>query len=162
MSRAFVRENDGADVPEDFPERPVSAHPNLVTPSGLKQIAEHVRELEVARDEARNNDDKVALTSIERDLRYWQQRRATAKVVEAQPDAEKVRFGARVTLRYDDGHERSYTLVGEDEADPARGLVSWISPIAQSLIGAEVGNQIRLQDRSVEVLRVEAPSAARP
>lgn len=156
MSRAFVRENDGADVPEDFPERPVSTHPNLVTPRGLKQIAEHVRELESARDEARNNDDKVALASIERDLRYWQQRRATAKVVEAQPDADKVRFGARVTLRYDDGRERSYTLVGEDEADPAHGLISWISPIAQILIGSEVGSELKMQNHSVEVLRVEA------
>jgi transcription elongation GreA/GreB family factor len=60
----------------------------------------------------------------------------------------------RVTVRYDDGAERSYALVGEDEADPAHGSISWISPIAQALIGSSAGDDVQLQGQHVEVLRL--------
>ena len=83
MSRAFVKEQDGADVPEDFPERPVSAHPNFVTARGLRLIEAHVHELEQQRERARHDDeDKTVLATIERELRYWQQRKATARLTE--------------------------------------------------------------------------------
>lgn len=154
MSRAFVRENDTNEVP-DFPERPVSEHTNFVTPRGLRQIEQAVRELEQAREAARRNDDKVELARVERDLRYWLRRKASARLVEVDPRPEKVRFGVRVRLHYEDGSERQFTLVGEDEADPASGLISWIAPIAQQLIGREVGEEVDLNGRMAEIVALE-------
>jgi len=151
MSRAFVRENDGAEVPQDLPERPVSSHPNFVTARGLQQIEERIRELEAAREEPKRREDKDALARVDRELRYWQQRKSTAKLVEPGAAPTKVRFGVRVTLHFEDGTDRSYTLVGEDEADPARGSISWISPIAQSLIGRELGDEVSVQGQLAEI-----------
>jgi transcription elongation GreA/GreB family factor len=155
MSRAFVRENDGAEVPLDLPERPVSAHPNFVTARGLQQIESRIRELEAAREAPKRSEDKDALARVDRELRYWQQRKATAKVVEPDSEPVKVRFGVRVTLQYEDGTQRTFTLVGEDEADPAQGLISWISPIAQALIGTSVGDEVALQSQRVEIMKLE-------
>ena len=155
MSRAFVRENDGAEVPQDLPERPVSSHPNFVTARGLQQIEDHIRELEAAREEPKRSEDKDALARVDRELRYWQQRKSSAKLVEPEAAPTKVRFGVRVTLHLEDGTERKYTLVGEDEADPAQGLISWISPIAQALIGTSVGDELALQSQRVEITKLE-------
>lgn len=151
MSRAFVRETDGAEVPQDLPERPVSSHPNFVTARGLQQIEGRIRELEAAREEPKRSEDKDALGRVDRELRYWQQRKSTAKLVEPEATPTKARFGVRVTLHMEDGVERSYTLVGEDEADPAHGSISYISPIAQALIGRELGDEVNLQGRRAEI-----------
>jgi transcription elongation GreA/GreB family factor len=151
MSRAFVRENDGAEVPQDLPERPVSSHPNFVTARGLQQIEDRIDELEAAREEPKRSEDKDALARVDRELRYWQQRRSSAKVVAPEASPVKVRFGVRVTVRFDDGTERSFTLVGEDEADPAHGTISWISPIAQALIGRELGDEVELQGQRAAI-----------
>ena len=155
MSRAFVRENDGGEVPQDVPERPVSSHPNFVTTRGLQQIERHVDELEAAREAPKRSEDKDALARVDRELRYWQQRKASAKLVEPETEPVKARFGVRVTLQYDDGTERSYTLVGEDEAEPAQGLISWISPIAQALIGCGVGDEVTLQGQRAEITKLD-------
>lgn len=155
MSRAFVRENDGAEVPQDVPERPVSSHANFVTARGLQQIESRIHELEAAREAPKRSEDKDALARVDRELRYWQQRKASAKLVEPETAPVKARFGVRVTLRYEDGMERSYTLVGEDEADPAQGLISWISPIAQALIGCGVGDEVTLQGQRAEITRLD-------
>lgn len=157
MSRAFVREDDGgAEVPQDVPERPVSSHPNFVTARGLQQIESQIDELEAAREAPKRSEDKDALARIDRDLRYWQQRKATAKLVEPETEPVKARFGVRVSLQYEDGTQRSYTLVGEDEADPAQGLISWISPIAQALIGSGVGDDVTLQSQRAEITKLES------
>ncbi|HEY7638470.1 MAG TPA: GreA/GreB family elongation factor [Steroidobacteraceae bacterium] len=155
MSRAFVRETDGAEVPQDLPERPVSSHPNFVTARGLQQIEERIRELEAAREEPKRSEDKDALARVDRELRYWQQRKSSAKLVEPEAAPLKVRFGVHVTLQFEDGTQRSYTLVGEDEADPARGSISWISPIAQALIGASRGDEVTLQGQLAEITALE-------
>lgn len=156
MSRAFVRETDGAEVPQDVPERPVSSHPNFVTARGLQQIESRVHELDAAREAPKRSEDKDALARVDRDLRYWQQRKATAKLVEPETEPVKVRFGVRVTLQYEDGTQRNFTLVGEDEADPARGLISWISPIAQALIGTSVGDEVSIQGLHAEITKLES------
>jgi transcription elongation GreA/GreB family factor len=155
MSRAFVRENNGAEVPQDLPERPVSSHPNFVTARGLQQIEDRIHELEAAREEPKRAEDKDALARVDRELRYWQQRKSSAKLVEPETSPVKVRFGVRVTLHYEDGANRSYTLVGEDEADPAHGSISWISPIAQALIGAERGDEVNVQGQRAEITALE-------
>jgi len=151
MSRAFTREPDG-NMPQDLPERPISPHPNWVTPEGLQQIEEHTHELEQQRDRAIDAQDGTALASIERDLRYWRQRRASAHVVDGAEAGERVRFGTRVTLRRRDGSEQSFKLVGEDEADPAAGLISWVAPVAQALLGREVGEDIEWRGQPVTIV----------
>ena len=153
MSRAFVRETD--DAPEEIRERPISPHPNLVTPRGLAQIDEQLRTLETARVEARERGDKARAARIDRDLRYWTQRRVGAQRVEPATATDVVRFGMRVTLR-DASGERSYRIVGEDEADPSEGTISWTSPVARALLGREVGDEIALPGRSAEIVAIEA------
>ena len=154
MSRAFVRESD--EDPGSLPERPVSAHPNLVTPRGLAAIETRVRELEAQRQAARAGDDAALRARIERDLRYWSARRASARVVGAAAATDRVRFGMRVTLRLSSGATRAYRLVGEDEADAAQGLLSWVAPLAQSLLGREVGEVVPFQGDEAEIASIEA------
>src|SRR5688572_21077939 len=121
MSRAFVKESD-----EDLvapPERVISPHPNCVTPTGMRQIEAQVQTLEEERSAARAAYDRSRLATVERDLRYWTHRRASARVIEPARSPDTVRFGVQAKLRFEDGSERSFRLVGEDEADPARGLI---------------------------------------
>jgi len=158
MSRAFVKEMDGIDVPEDFPERPVSSQPNFVTARGLQQIETQIRQLEQEREQAKQADDKPLLARVDRDLRYWLQRKASARRVDPESPPVKVRFGMRVTLRYPDDKQRKFVLVGEDEADPAAGLISWASPVGQKLLGNEIGEEIDLQGQRVEIVDLDIPS----
>lgn len=157
MSRAFVKDMDGVEAPEDVPERPVSPHPNFVTARGLQQIETHVRELESERERAKQEDDKPTLVRVDRDLRYWLQRKASAKRVDPENPPVKVRFGVRVTLQYQDGQQRRFLLVGEDEAEPATGLISWASPVGQKLLGNEVGEEVELQGRRAEIVGLDIP-----
>lgn len=153
MSRAFTCESD--DDPGTLPERPVSAHPNLVTPGGHAALERQVRGLEAERQAARAGGDSARRARIERDLRYFTQRLATARVVAPAVAPDRVRFGVRVTLRNDGGAEQSFRLVGEDEADAARGLLSWVSPLGQALLGHEPGDTVRFHTGELEILRLE-------
>jgi transcription elongation GreA/GreB family factor len=66
-----------------------------------------------------------------------------------------VRFGVTVAVRYlDDGEEARFKIVGEDEAEPARGLVSFVSPLAKSL-GKSNGDEVRVLDRAAEIVALE-------
>jgi transcription elongation GreA/GreB family factor len=153
MSRAFTRESD--DDPGVVPERAISPHPNLVTPAGHAALEAQVRSLEAERSVARGAGDAAQRARIERDLRYFTQRLASARVVVAAQAPERVRFGVRVTLRAASGATQSFRLVGEDEADAARGLVSWVAPLAQALLGHEVGDLVRFQAGELEILGLE-------
>jgi len=153
MSRAFTRESD--DDPAPLPERAVSSHPNLVTPQGLAALEARVRALEEERQAARMAADRALQQRIDRDLRYFTQRLASARVVAPGAAADRVRFGVRVTLQGADGAEQGYRLVGEDEADAARGLLSWVAPLAQALLGQAVGGTVRFQERELEIVRIE-------
>jgi len=154
MSRAFVRENDEA-LPE-LPERRISAHPNYVTRSGLQQLEATIATLEAERQSARERGDQPALARIARDLRYFMERRSSARVVEPPNAPDSVRFGVRVVLRLSDGEERSFRLVGEDEADPTQGSISWVSPLARSLMGLELGEECTFHDAPAEIVRLES------
>jgi len=155
MSRAFVKDNDG-DTPEDLPDRPISKHPNFVTATGLRMIEERVRALASERELARLAEEPSNVARIGRELRYWQQRRSTARLVTPDAAAGKVRFGMRVTLQPHAGSALAFTLVGEDEADPAHGRISWASPLAQQLLGREVGDEIVFNDLRYEIAAIEA------
>jgi transcription elongation GreA/GreB family factor len=153
MSRAFVREGDGE--PAELPERAISPHPNFVTPRGLRAIEARVRELEAQRTAARDGDDAATRASVERDLRYWNARRASARVVEPAASAPRVRFGMRVSLQLASGAVQVFRLVGEDEADAAQGLLSWVAPLAESLLGREAGESVSFQGGEAFIVSIE-------
>ena len=153
MSRAFVRESD--EDPAALPERAVSPHPNFVTPQGLAAIETRVRELAAERQAARTGGDAALRARVERDLRYWSARRASARVVGPAAATDRVRFGMRVTLQPGTGARQVYRLVGEDEADAAQGLLSWMAPLAQSLLGKEAGDSVLYQGAEAEIVSIE-------
>ncbi|HYM26915.1 MAG TPA: GreA/GreB family elongation factor [Steroidobacteraceae bacterium] len=153
MSRAFVKESDGD--PGALPERNISAHPNLVTPRGLAAIEARIQELTAERQAARTDEDTALSARVERDLRYWHARRASARVIEATAATERVRFGMRVTLQLAAGGRQQFRLVGEDEADAANGLISWVSPLGQTLLGKEAGDGVPYQGGEAEIVSIE-------
>lgn len=153
MSRAFVKETDGSEG--ELPERLVSPHRNLVTAEGLAQIEAEVARLQRAYAEAQAAGDRAALNALARDLRYWSARKATAELVSEPGDGREVRFGSRVTLRRADGRRQTYRIVGEDEADPAKGTLSYVSPLARALIGKAPGETVRAGAGEIEILSVD-------
>lgn len=153
MSRAFVKETDGAEG-QELPELRISPHRNLVTSNGLRQIEARVGQLQAALSAARAARDRAEIARLQRDLRYWNERRRTAETVAAAPASGVVRFGATVTLARPDGSRLTYQIVGEDEADPAEGRISWVSPIARHLIGAAVGDVVTLTDGAAEIMEI--------
>jgi transcription elongation GreA/GreB family factor len=152
MSRAFVREEDVDDI-HDLPDRPVSEHPNDVTQGGLEQIEAAVVVARNAYAAALASEDRAARAAAMRDLRYWNARRATARVVSAH-GTDRVRFGVEVTILRDDDREQTFRIVGEDEADPARGSISHVSPLARSLFGKRVGDVVRAGNGEVEIRKI--------
>ena len=155
MSQAFVKEPDGDEVFEDLPDRPISPHPNLVTVAGLALIDAELARLHHENATAQVNNDRAALARVGRDLRYWTSRRSTADLVAAPTDRDRVQFGSTVTIERDDGRNQTYRIVGEDEADPARGTVSHLSPLARALFGKAVGEDIAAGDTEARITAVQ-------
>ena len=153
MSRAFVNEGDGAEG-EPLAELQVSPHRNLVTATGLALIGAQVERLRVELSAARAADDRAAIQRIQRDLRYWSERQRTAERVPQAVAGGKARFGSTVTLEKPDGGRVAYRVVGEDEADPAAGKISYVSPLALELIGKEVGDVVALRDEDAEIVDI--------
>jgi len=154
MSRAFVKESD--DAGEPLPELAISPHPNFVTPDGLRLVEARIAVLETELKAARAADDKPLLARVNRDLRYWTRRRATARVVPPLAGPDAVRFGVTVTLRFvDDGSEARFKIVGEDEAEPGRGLVSFVSPLAKALLGKKTGDEMRVTQRAAHIIALD-------
>lgn len=161
MSRAFVKESDGDD--DALPERPLPPHANYVTAGGLAQLQARVRDLVACCDVLRPvaADDSGArhnLRALERDLRYFRAQLERAERVAAAPQHDRVHFGARVTIADEDGKEQTVRLVGDDEADAAKGDISWASPLGRALIGARVGDVVTWRRpvgaMPIEILRV--------
>jgi transcription elongation GreA/GreB family factor len=152
MSRAFVKNLD--DTVEELPDRPVSPHPNLVTPEGLAHIEAEVARLQREHAAAHAANERAALTRAARDLRYWTARRASAQLVPAPSDRDKVHFGATVTIVRGDGRRQTFRIVGEDEADPAHGTVSHVSPLARALFGKQVGDTVEVANSQAEIVEI--------
>lgn len=153
MSRAFVKETD-ADPAGDLPDRAISPHPNYVTARGIALIDAKVSELQQDYAAAQAADDRAALGRLSRELRYWTARRQSAQLIEPGGD-DRVRFGSKVTLETGDGEARHFHIVGEDEADPAQGLLSYVSPLARAVSGKEEGDSIALGPRRFTILKLE-------
>jgi transcription elongation GreA/GreB family factor len=146
MSRAFVKEITEASVSDGLPERPVSAAPNYVTPHGLLLLRARLEALQLLRDRLTRADQPLArleLLETKRDLRYVQAQLESATVVDpAEQPHDEVHFGATVTIRDADGHLQIFHIVGDDEADVATGAISWDSPLANALLGANIGDTV--------------------
>ena len=152
MSQAFVREREGGEAFEDLPDRPISPHPNFVTPEGLARIEAEVERLR-AEFAALEPGAKADEARVSRDLNYWSARLGSAELVEAEPGAV-VRFGSRVTILRDDDTQQTYRIVGEDEADPTQGTLSYVSPLARALTGKVAGDVVEVNGREAEVAEV--------
>jgi transcription elongation GreA/GreB family factor len=159
VSVAFTKEESSETASETvLPDRPVSPHPNLVTEAGLKA-------LELALAEARQAYE--AASAIEdvnerrrhgaiplRDARYFAERVRTAQVVPDPASSDVVAFGSTVTFSRDDGRVQTYRIVGEDEADPKAGTISFVSPVARSLMGKAVGDVVSAADHDIEIIAI--------
>jgi transcription elongation GreA/GreB family factor len=152
MSRAFVKEAE--DKIEDLPFRAISQHRNLVTPEGLAAIEAALARCEKAHREAIANDDARAAATAMREVRYWRARRASAEVVRPPTEFDTASFGTTVTLRRDDGREQTFRIVGEDEADPSQGTVSYVSPLAQAVMTCGPGDTVEIARGKAEILNV--------
>jgi len=160
MSRAFVKDSDGD---AEVPEIPVSEHANHVTPRGLAQLRERLDAAQRKRAQLKGADETVdtdaELRYLERDLRWLESRIASAMVVDlARQPQDRVAFGAAVDVADTQGVESTYRIVGEDEVDAEQGWVSWVSPLAQALLGARVGEEVvwhrPIGDARIEVLAI--------
>ena len=154
MSRAFVKESDGAEV--ELPDRPISDHPNLVTAAGLAQMDEALARLHEAHIRAQTAGDRSALAGVGRDLRYWTVRRSSAQLVAPPASSDKVQFGSTVTILRDDGRRQTWRIVGEDEAEPAKGTLSYVSPVARALMNKQIGDVIVAGSGEAKIVQVSA------
>ena len=154
MSRAFVRDDDGGVGNEDLPDRLISEHANLVTANGLAAIEAEAAHFGEAYAAAQAVGDRVQLQKVARDLRYWTARRASADVQPAPKANGIVQFGSRVSFEREDGRRQTYAIVGEDEADPAKGSISYVSPLAQALLGKRIGDSVRAGTSDAEIIGI--------
>jgi transcription elongation GreA/GreB family factor len=153
MSRAFIKEA-GADT-VDLPDRRISPHPNLVTADGLIAIESTLSRFEAAHRAAVDKDNKQAAAAAQREIRYWRARRASAQVIKPVADKSRAYFGATVTVRRDDGRDQTFRIVGEDEADPSRGTVSHVSPIARAVLGHGLGDTVEIAGQKANILDIK-------
>jgi transcription elongation GreA/GreB family factor len=154
MSRAFTKEPDEGEALEDLPDRPVSEHPNLVTAQGLAQIEDAMARAQKELSRAKGASDRAAIAHAGRDLRYWTARRSTAQLMHAPDGSAKVQFGSTVTIERDDGRRQTWRIVGEDEAEPTKGTLSYASPVARALMGKSVGDVVHAGSGEAEVVEI--------
>ena len=143
MSRAFVKETAESAPP---PERMVDEGPNLVTREGLAQIEAHLDRIEASM---KSETNVLLRETLARDLRYWEIRKSSAEVVTPSADGT-VTFGSIVTIRRK-GREQTFRIVGVDESDASKGLISFRSPMAQAVLGAKSGDIIEADEPLGEI-----------
>lgn len=152
MSVAFRRESDEEHKEPRF-ELPIPVGPNLVTAAGLKQAEARVAALKAA---VAAEQGAERLAELERELRYWTTRLATAELAPPPSEGEAA-FGSRVTFRLN-GETRVIAIVGDDEAEPAKGRIAFSAPLARALIGAGPGDYSDFAGKAdaIEILAVAA------
>ena len=159
MSVAFTKEESAETASETLlPDRPVSPHPNLVTEAGLKALENQLREARETHEAAQQVEDvneRRRQTAVPlRDIRYFSERLRTAQLVPAPTSADTVAFGSTVTFSRPDGRVQKYRIVGEDEADPKAGSISFVSPVARSLMGKAVGDVVGSGAQELEIIEI--------
>jgi transcription elongation GreA/GreB family factor len=159
LSVAFTKEDSAETASETLlPDRPVSPHPNLVTEAGLKALELQLQQAREAYETAQKIDDvnerrRQAAIPL-RDGRYFAARVRTAQLMPAPPSNDTVAFGSTVTFRREDGRVQKYHIVGEDEADPKAGSISFVSPVARSLMGKAVGDVAGTSPQELEIIAI--------
>jgi transcription elongation GreA/GreB family factor len=153
MSRAFVKED--VESPEEILARPISSRPNFVTAEGRKQIDQALARYEAAHTAAVHKENRTAIELTAREVSYWSNRKNTAIVVSEASGRGQVQFGASVTVRRHDGRVQTLRIVGEDEADPSAGTISYVSPFAQAVMGKSVGDCVQIAGSDSEILAIE-------
>ena len=159
MSVAFTKEESAETAAETLlPDRPISPHPNFVTVQGLKALERQLQEARAAYEAAQTTEDvneRRRLSAIPiRDVRYFSERLRTAQVQPDPSSADVVAFGSTVTFRREDGRVQTFRIVGEDEADPKAGSISFASPVAKSLMGKAVGDVVGASDQELEIISI--------
>jgi transcription elongation GreA/GreB family factor len=152
MSRAFVKEVE--DTTADLPDRPISPHRNYVTQAGLAAIDAALGRFEAAHQAAINKGDREAAAVALREVRYWKARRASAEIVNPSADKNQASFGMTVSLRRKDGREHTFRIVGEDEADPTHGTVSYMSPLARAVLTHGRGETVEIAGQEAVIVDV--------
>jgi transcription elongation GreA/GreB family factor len=141
-----MKDSDDAARPEVLPERPQSLRPNYVTPAGLQRLRVQAADLAARLQEIGPSADSNELALLQRDLRWLEGRLQRAILVDPATQAiDRVRFGMTVDVRHEDGSTEALTIVGEDEAEPGTGRISWLSPLAEALLDAEPGDEVAWQ-----------------
>jgi transcription elongation GreA/GreB family factor len=159
LSVAFTKEDSAEAASETLlPDRPVSPHPNLVTEAGLKALELQLRQAREAYEAAQKIEDmnerrRQTATPL-RDMRYFAARARTAEVITKPASTDIVAFGSTVTFRRDDGRVQKYHIVGEDEAEPKTGSISFVSPVARSLMGKVVGDVVGTSGQQLEIIAI--------
>lgn len=160
MSVAFTKEESAETASEtQLPDRPVSPHPNLVTEAGLRALQAQLAEARAAYEAAQAIEDvneKRRQSAVPlRDVRYFAERLRTAQLVPGPAARDAVAFGSTVTFSRPDGRVQTYRIVGEDEADPKAGSISFVAPVARLLMGKAVGDVAGMGTQEIEILAIE-------
>jgi transcription elongation GreA/GreB family factor len=159
LSVAFTKEDSAETASETLlPDRPISPHPNLVTGAGLKALELQLEQARAAYEAAQRIEDvnerrRQAAIPL-RDMRYFAARVRTAQVMSDPASSEAVAFGSTVTFRREDGRVQTYRIVGEDEADPKSGSISFVSPVAKLLFGIAVLDEVGASGQALEIIKL--------
>ena len=159
MSVAFTKEESAETASETLlPDRPISPHPNLVTEAGLKALTRQLADAREAYEAAQTTEDvneRRRRSAIPlRDIRYFSERVRTAQLVPDSASPDVVAFGSTVTFNRADGRVQTYRIVGEDEADPKAGSISFASPVARLLIGKAAGDVVGSGSQELEIVAI--------
>ena len=159
MSVAFTKEDSAETASETLlPDRPISPHPNLVTEAGLKALELQLHTAREAYETAQKieevNERRRQAAIPLRDARYFAARVRTAEVIAHPRSTDTVAFGSTVTFKRDDGRVQKYRIVGEDEADPKAGSISFVSPVARLLMGKAIGDVVEAAGQEIEIVAI--------
>jgi transcription elongation GreA/GreB family factor len=159
LSVAFTKEDSAETASETLlPDRPVSPHPNLVTEAGLKALELQLQQAQEAYEAAQGiadvNERRRQGALPLRDARYFATRVRTAQVIVDPASIDTVAFGSTVTFSRGDGRVQKYRIVGEDEADPKAGTISFVSPVARVLMGKTVGDVVETSGQEIEIIAI--------
>jgi transcription elongation GreA/GreB family factor len=159
LSVAFTKEDSAETASETLlPDRPISPHPNLVTATGLKALELQLQQAREAFEAANSiedvNERRRQSANPLREARYFAARVRSAQTIPDPASIDAVAFGSIVTFRRGDGRVQTYRIVGEDEADPKAGSISFVSPVAKLLMGKAVGDIVGAGDQEIEIIAI--------
>jgi transcription elongation factor GreB len=178
MSKAFTKEDDSADDSPDVELQSLPTKKNYMTPKGFARLKDELHVLlnktrpdltQVVAWAASNGDrsenadyiyGKRKLREIDRRIRFLSKRLEIAEVIDpALVKVDKAQFGATITYTNEEGVKKKVSIVGIDESEPGSGKISWISPLAKTLMGSSVGDAVTFRspkgEEELEIVKIE-------